>query len=559
MAADPAASLIDRAYEAVLRTVAPRRAALRAHHRRMASDRDYQDAFALAARIRGYKAATPGKNKTPWLHASDRSADGEIIPSLQNLRNRSRAVRRDDSIGTGIFKAFITAVVGTGRMPMASVVDADGKPDTVKNAALDAVWWSRCDQLSPGEGGLKHAKRQGLVYGKRLEDGDVLLRAAKRSPDDPVFIETIEGQRIRTPMGVRLPKGVRVVNGIEKDAGGHVLAYWVCKSDPGDLAQHDTVGTPPNPSLAVENFDRVAAGPGVCFVRRGVDRPGQSRGVPLLHACLQDLLDLDLLFLAALKRTQLGACLALFIKSAAAGQDLLELTAGDYGYQLDQKIEPGMIFRLMPGEEAFPLNPTMPFSDLGPLFMLAARRIGASVGLSPQTVLKFWDGTSYSGARTIQLDDRATYRAEGHDFDTEVLNWEWRQVQEDALLRGDARLVAAGVELADLEGDPVEWIGDAEAWVDPTNDATATQLKLQMRLTTYQRECARQGIAWREAIRAQLEVEEFEAEERKRRGLPARPPAPPQLKVIAGGKAPDEEPEDDQELELDDEQEAEAA
>ena len=58
-----------------------------------------------------------------------------------------------------------------------------------------------------------------------------------------------------------------------------------------------------------------------------IERPGQSRGVPLLHAVLQDLHDLDLLLLASLKRVQIAACLSVFVTSPQAMEDLLDVTA----------------------------------------------------------------------------------------------------------------------------------------------------------------------------------------------------------------------------------------
>lgn len=532
--ADHTATRWDRFKESAVRLVSPKRAMLMEHSRRMANDATYAEAFDFYARQRGYKAAETTKGSTPWLRASDRTADGEIVPGLPTMRNRSRAARRDDSVAVGIFNAFTTNIVGTGRTPQPRVFLPDGSPDTVKAEALDAVWWERADKLSPADGGLTHAQHQALVLGKKLEDGDVLLREAKRTPDEPVWIETIEGQRLRTPAGAMPQDRLgRIVNGIEKDRHGHTVAYWVSKTDPGDTGATDTVGATPVHSLGVADFDRVPAGPGVCFVRRGVNRPGQSRGVPLLHACLQDVLDLDLLFLAALKRTQLAACLALFIKSPADDGDLLEMTAADYGYELDQKIKPGMIWRLFPGEEVTPVSPGTPFADLSPLFMLAARRIGASVGLSPQTILRIWENINYSGARTILLDDRNTYRVEGYAFDVEVMNWEWRAVQQDALLRGDARLLAAGVTLDDVSA--VEWIGDGEPWVDPVSEAQATQLKLSMKLTTFQRECARLGCDWRQNLREHVEAEVYENELRAKKGLaPAMPLAPLKLMPKAG-------------------------
>lgn len=551
---DPRGSFFDRAYESVLRVVAPRQAKLREHRRRMEVDSDYASAFDLMARARGYKAAETTKGQTPWIRASDRTADGEIVPSLPTMRNRARAARRDDSVAVGIFNAFTTNVIGTGRTPKPVVFLADGSPDTAKASALEAVWWERADRLSPADGGLTHAQRQAMVLGKKLEDGDVLLREAKRTPDEPVWIETIEGQRIRTPADAMPQDRLgRIVNGIEKDRYGHVVAYWVSKTDPGDTGSTDTVGALPRHSISAKDFDRLPAGPGVNFVRRGVTRPGQSRGVPLLHACLQDILDLDLLFLAALKRTQLAACLALFIKSAGTDDDLLEMTAADYGYELDQKIKPGMIWRLYPGEEVQPVSPGTPFADLSPLFMLAARRIGASVGLSPQTILRIWENINYSGARTILLDDRNTYRCEGYAFDAEVMNWEWRAVQQDALLRGDTRLLTAGVTMEEAIAAP-EWISDGEPWVDPVSEAQATQLKLAMKLTTFQRECARLGCDWRQNLREHVEAEVYENELRAKKGLaPAMPLAPLKLVPKAADSDSWVESGDDEEAQGEDE------
>lgn len=544
---------IDRAVDGVLAVVSPRRARMRQHRWRMENDREYAGAFDLVARARGYKVAETTKNKTQWALASDRNADGEILPSLRNMRNRSRAARRDDAVACGIFNAFTTNVIGTGRMPQAAVTRPDGSPDTRKNDALNAVWWERCDQLAATDGGLTHAAHQALVLGKKLEDGDVLLRAAVPAFGEPVAIETIEGQRLRTPTDARPrdPKG-RIVNGVEKDRKGRVVAYWVQKSDPGDQLTTDTVGAMPDHSTSVTNFDRVEVGPGVHFERRGVTRPGQSRGVPLLHACLQDLLDLDLLFVAALKRTSMAACLALFIKSEAADEDLIEITAQDYGYQLEQKIEPGLIWRLFPGESVEKLEPGLPFADLVPLFMMAARRAGASIGLSPQTILRFWDGTTYSGARTIQLDDLVTYRVEGHHVDQGFLSWEWKTVQEDALLRGDRRLVEAGVTLEDLGPSCVEWIGDGEPWIDPEVEARAVELLLKLKLTTFQAECARRGVDWKKNLRDHVEVEVFEAALRKKRGLPPAS-SPPALKVLDGdGDDPEQLDEDQPDPAIDD-------
>lgn len=508
--------------------VNPTRKVLRKHWRRVARDPEYRESYELGLRLRGYKSAQTGTNDTPWMNASARSADGEILGDLPSLRNRSRALNRDDAIAAGITGTMVRGVIGTGLRPQART-GSDAKDD-----ALEAVWKQRCDHLAPADGCLPHGQQQRLRYAKRLEDGEYLLRPAISAPGEPLWIETIEAERLATPADAKpVDSKGRIVDGVEKDRFGRVVAYWVMKRHPGETLSGLNVklgaeadGRSP---WTKQEFDRVPHE----FAYHGrskVTRPGQTRGVPLCHPILQDLRDLDLLILATLKRTQVAACLAAFLTSDAAATDLIELTAQDYGYQLDQKLEPGMIFRLFPGESVQFLNPAGGLPELEKFIFFLARRVGTAIGLSPQAVLRAWEGVSYSGARTIKIDDRQTFRTERADF-AHSLCWEWRIVLEDELLRGNPLLLAAGVTMDDLIH--VEWIGDEEQWVDPQAEAQATELMLAMGLTTLQIECARLGRDWQENIRQKLAAELLEKELREEMDLVApEPKAVPKPKVL---------------------------
>ena len=520
-------SRTERAADFVLGLFAPKSARLRQHRRRMDRDGDYRTAFELGCRVRGYKAASHGKNHTQQPGASWRSADAEINNDLWTMRNRSRAANRDDALSSGITLTLVRGVVGTGLRPQART------GDDVKDEALESVWNKRKDQLSLGEGGLIHGMVQRLRYNKVVEDGEILLRPAVRVIHDPtgaqgspapgpMWIENIESDRLRTPADAMPedPMG-RIVAGVEKDRDGVVKAYWILQHHPGDTILWDTkVGNQAIPFVSTFSkryFNRCPAET-VCHIRSRVTRPGQTRGVPTCHAVMQDLHDLDLLILASLKRTQVAACLSVFLTSTVDTLDLIELTAEDYGYQLDQKLEPGSIFRLFPGEKAEFLNPTAGVPDLDRFVMLLAERIGAAIGLSPQAILRKWDGVSYSGARTIKIDDRQTYRAERADFASHGLTWEWKMVMEDEILRGNDELRAAGVSLDDVS--KVEWIGDEEQWVDPQSEAESIMVMLQLGLTSKQIECARLGRDFVSVLKENLQAELMERDMRDAMGLP---------------------------------------
>lgn len=505
-------SFAEWAGDVVTRLVKGRRAlAVKQHHRRMRRDEKYAESFFLAARLRGYKSAEQTDSTTPWLNACDRSADGEILNDLPTLRNRSRAANRDDALASGIYGTFVRGVVGSGLRPQART------GDDAKNDAMEAVWGDRCDRLALADGNQTHSAHQRLVYGKRCEDGEILLVASSDGVN-PLWIESCEAERLCTPSDAMPedPAG-RIVDGVEKDAYGRVVAYWVLKQHPGEQPTHVTKLGPkaqawisPWPK---SNFTRVTPDR-ACHDRDRVTRPGQTRGVPKCHAIMQDLRDLDLLMLASLKRAQIAACLAVFLTSSADATDLIELTAEDYGYRLDQKLEPGMIFRLYPGESMETASPSATLPDLDILVMILARRIGSAVGLSPQAILRMWESLSYAGARTVKTDDRQTYRVERRDFSCNSLRFEWRVVMEEALLNGDERLVAAGVTNLDIPN--VEWIGDEEEWVDPVAESDATKTMLQLGLTTLQIEAGRLGRDWEELVRQKAR----ELELIKKLGLP---------------------------------------
>ena len=532
MAAD---SWAERVGDFVVGLFSPQRALVRKHWRSVERDGDYRTAYEMALRARGYRAAKSATNNTPWLDAANRSADGELLLDLPTLRARSRSAERDDALASGIYATRRRTIVGTGNRPQART------GDTQKDDALEAVWLSRADLLFPGDGYLPHATHQQVLVSRTDEDGEVLMRAAKADPLDPVWIETIEADRLRTPSDAtpQDPAG-RIVDGVEKDRFGRPVAYWIARRHPGDSGTGAKLGTlapRTGPSLLASEFDRVPFEE--CYHKRSrVTRPGQTRGVPLLHACLQDLHDLDLLILAALKRTQVAACLAMFIKSDATASDLLDMTAQEYGYQLNEKIEPGMFFRLFPGEEAQFLSPNFSTPDLDKFVFMLARRIGAAVGMSAQAVLRAWDGINYSGARTIKAEDRLAVRVERADL-AHCLTWEWRVVQTDALLRGDERLLAVGVSMEDVQ-KPVDWIGDEEQWVDPQAEASAVETMLSLGLTTVQAECAKLGRDWQEVVRERVAYEVALRDARKAAGLEETPAQAPKV-LQGGGGAQDDE------------------
>lgn len=310
-----------------------------------------------------------------------------------------------------------------------------------------------------------------------------------------------------------------VVDGVEKDKNGFPVAYWVRKGHP--VQQH--IRTAPLSAtillgftMSLEDFERVPAEE-IRHVKLAT-RPGQTRGVPFLHAVMQDLRDLDLLILANLKRTQLAACLAVFIESTESIPDLLDVTAQQFGYQMDQDLTPGMIFKLYPGEKVSYLNPNGDQEGLDVFIKTLARRIGTAVGVSWATVLKDWSESNYSSARQQTLDDRPTFDSY-RNLLKPLFAWERQLVLEHALLTGEL----FSVQVRDVQA--VEFLSPRQPWIDPEKDAKAIQIQLELGLTTLRDEAAALNRDWEEVLEQQtlekLTKEKMEMEMRESMGLPA--------------------------------------
>jgi lambda family phage portal protein len=453
-----------------VRIVSPVRAARRAHARRLEQNPEYAAVWAAVQRAAtGYKAARVGDTTTPWAATSTQDADSEILHDLPALRTRSRQLSRDDAVGSGILDEFVRGVVGSGLAPQARTDDLE------KNRRIEEVFRELSEDLAPADS-LTYPALQRMRLRKWLEDGDLLIKRSIFSGADRMQTESIEADRLGSPFApqaapgipTKLGDGGSILAGVERDAQSRVVAYHVNKAHPGSTLLFNRT-----------KFEFVRVPAEECYFLKLTDRPGQTRGVPLLHAVLQDLRDLDLLMEASLKRTQVAACLAAFIESSADTAAMFEATSqNEGGYVLDQDIRPSMLMKLFPGEKVTTLVPNFPTPELTKFIQTIAQRVGTALGVSWATILHDWHDFTYSGARTQILADRPTWAILRSEF-VAYLEWERFHVLEDALLRGEPRL--AGVTVDDLRA--VETVADPEPWVDPLKEAQAVQVQIEAGLT----------------------------------------------------------------------------
>lgn len=483
-----------------------------------------------------YEAAHSERGNEGWV-ATDGSADSMLYWDLKVMRDRSRELNRNDAVASSITRAFVDNVVGTGLVPQ-SAVDPVALGITDDQALewgeqIEAVF-RRWMPFADATDRLDFFGLQALAYRKRVEDGEAFLHPTMvRSPWRPyeTCVETIEAERVDTPNGTdtkTMRQGI-----VLSESTGAPVSYWVLINHPGDLFG----GTE-------RKFRRVDArtpsGRRNMIHLYSVQRPGQSRGVPLLAAVMSDLHALARYEEAEQVAARIAACFALAITKNDPGSAFQQLAEDATGKKREY-LEPGLISHLAPGENVVPINPTRPSSTFPDYVEHRVRRIGAGVGLPLELVLTDFSKTNYSSARAALLEARRTFRREQMHLASTVCQPIWEAVIEEAVVKGEVKPPADFWARKDL-WLRASWTPPGWGWVDPKAEVESSQLAIENNLSTLADECAAQGRDWNDVLRQRAR----EKQRMRELDLIPEPVAAPAQNQTQMPDMPPEEPSDDE-------------
>lgn len=276
---------------------------------------------------RSFDGAKTGRRTGGWTTGSA-SANAEIAPALTSLRNRSRDLVRNNPLAKKALKARVSNTIGTGIVAKLS----DGQ-------ALWEKWITECD----ADGQLDFYGLQKLVDTTVEQSGECLVRFRYRLPSDglsvPLQLQVLEPDYLDNLRFENLPNGGWIQHGIEYDAIGRRVAYWLYRQHPGEMA----------PVLNSLISYRVDAADVLHIYEK--DRPGQSRGIPRLASVMLKMRDLDDYEEAELVRKGVEACFAAFVHGGEDNQTLGPTeTESNTGRRLET-LSPGLINYMRSGEE----------------------------------------------------------------------------------------------------------------------------------------------------------------------------------------------------------------
>lgn len=406
---------------------------------------------------RGYEGAKTGRRTSGWIAAGG-SANAEIAPAMSLLRNRSRELVRNNPYAAKAMRVLATQRVKTGII--ANISDK-------KAAKLWLKWINECD----ADGYFDFYGIQSLLARSEPESGEVLIRFRYRKESDglsvPLQLQVLEPDYIDSLKNETLDGGGWIQYGIEYNAIGKRVAYWLYPQHPGEAA----------PILTTWKSARVDAEDIIHFYIK--TRPGQSRGVPIMASAMLTANDLDEYLEATLVRKGVEACIAGFVETEDGDRSIGAETTDDAGNRIEE-ISPGLVQYLSNGEKITFNNPPTSSGDVGYTNdRLHAIAVGAGVTYEKMT-------------GDLSQVNFSSIRAGEIDFRNEIEQWQWlnfipvvcRRVMDKFL---NLAVLSGKIKSADIE---VDWTTPRFDWVDPTKDVQAEGMDLAL-----------SGKTWAEYVR----------------------------------------------------------
>lgn len=434
----------------------------------------YRNAVNLMRRQGGYDGARRDRLSASWV-PGNASADRWLSQDADELRARARDLIRNNVHARGALDAIVANVVGTGIIPRPAIKDK-----TADRAVYDA--WKRWTEARwcDATGRMHFYELQALHLREAIEAGESLVQKARDpSPNRPVpfVLQSIEAERLASEFthfaDKRTPSNRQQRRGVEIDSTGKPQAYWLWPTPLNDIQAM----VPAEPM-------RVEAEHILHLFR--VDRIGQTRGVTWLAQSMQSLRDLGTYIENELMASAVSSCFTVAIKTMDGGQSFNPLNNpdGKSGTDADsnriERLQPGLVAHLMPGEDVTPINPGRPNSASEPWINLMLRNIAVGTGLSYELVSRDYSRTNFSSNRASALEDRRRFRP----TQSWLIN-SWCQPIYRAFIEAHVLAQSPGFPTPfEFFSNPypwleVRWQAPGWEWVDPLKEAQAALLEVE--------------------------------------------------------------------------------
>lgn len=481
-------------------------------------------------------AAAQSTRLTGGWNARNISANADLYRALDSLRGRSRDLFNNNDYARR-FGAMVTANVvgGQGVGLQARIYDAPDRPDEFANGAVEAAWLTWCARgVCDVTGRLSFLDVQNLVILAVARDGEALVRVVRGSSATNAFgfaLQVLDIDRLDTKL-VRAPgKGVNEIKmGVEVNAFGRAVAYWLRPYHPGELFLVDSAVSGSHVRVPADEILHVYK----------PDRPEALRGLPWMHSAMLRLNHLGAYEEAAVIAARVGAAKMGFFTTPDGAPPSDGDDEDDVPFA---EVEPGAFGSLPSGTEFTPFNPDYPHQMFGEFVRANLRGIASGMGVAYHALANDLTSVSFSSIRSGTLEERDQWMAIQSWFIEAFHEPVYREWLASALAFGQVRLPnGSALSVAKIEKFRAHvWQPRRWQWVDPRADMEANVLAVEQGFKTRTQVCAELGVDFEDVL-AQLKREQDKAEAlgvelgKPKPPAPVAPPDPADV-VDAAGKA----------------------
>jgi len=478
----------------------------------------------------GYEITQPSRYRRAFglIAGMVANADRHLTKhTLGQLREMCRMHDRQSSLFSGLLDRALDNIFGANFDFIPSTGDSELNKKA-KDYIHRQMERDRCDAA----GVMDFAQMGKTTLRAVWNDGDCLM--AKQSDGT---LMAFEADQIETPKKKHLDDDLRIVMGVELNRKNKPVAYHIQnRGVRGDFAA--TAG-------AIGGQQRVRADSVLFPAYR--KRFGQTRGLPFLAAILgtfdrtNNYLDYEQF--AAEQNSMLGWKITRSPSDDSfAGEtdnDDYETAGGDSTYEKVQKMERGMIFDLLAGEDVNMLGAVRPGENFEPYIVTCCRIIGVGVGMPLELLTLDFSKTNYSSARASLGEARRMFRV-WQKFGQTTVCVPWYSWQ---ITRG----IATGELPARNELYRVRCQWPAWEYIEPVKEAKGNEISISTRTKSIS-QCIREGGGDPDEVFDEIEEDNKKLAERNI-SLPADKVLSTEKQVESIGRGENEDETDEDESE----------
>ncbi|MCU7836517.1 MAG: phage portal protein [gamma proteobacterium symbiont of Taylorina sp.] len=421
-------------------------------------------------RLNNYYEATKGTHLRKRRTFGESTADGEVNPSLVEMRELSRELDRNHDMARGVLTTLVTRIVGAQILPQPQIRDIEGnllvnvnrdilkkfKKFAYRPEVTKTMSWGKAARLS-----CRTWLRDGEVLTKDII-GDV--RGYNHSTSIPYSFELIEPDFL--PVDYDDEKQ-NIKAGIKFNIWGEPKKYCLLKSlnsinfIVGRYSSSDVRMVPASQITHLAMKDRIH----------------QTRGMSIFASVYTRLDDIKDYEESERIAARVAAAMTSFIKR---NPEVYTSGKGASTETRHYEMQPGIIYDdLLPGEEPVSMQSNRPSGLLGDFRNAMLKMVSAGTNAGYSTISKNYDGT-YSAQRQELVEQKGVY-----DILIEEFNSGWTMPRWINIIRA---ILLSGYQLppeTDMETIfDVHFQNPPVPWIDPKKEADGNRELNKLKVKT---------------------------------------------------------------------------